>query len=147
MRKEWSGTIHFTKVASITHPSANLLCPSTNLGGFFFFRTFEFSRDQPQIVANLNFFRCCAPKKVQQKVQKHKPLSLVTFIEKYHLSGLQGDFPNSPYRAIQQYTTIYKDIQEDKRTYKDTQGTMYMHIFTQKIRKDIHRPKLVGAFV
>lgn len=67
MRKEWSGIIHFTKVASITHPSANLLCPSTNLGGFFLFRTFEFSRDQPQIVANLNVFRCCAPKKSNKK--------------------------------------------------------------------------------
>ena len=40
------------------------------------------------------------------------------------------------YRAIEQYSRTYKEIQGHirmyTRIYKDTQGTMYMHIFTQR---------------
>ena len=63
---------------------------------------------------------------------------------------LDVDWYAKIFKEIQGYTTIYMDIQGDTRTYQDIEGytrhDVHAYIYT-KIRKDIHRPKLVGAFV
>ena len=74
--------------------------------------------------------------------------------EQIHKARLYISYESCMYIDMQRYAKRYRAIQQYTRTYKETcqdiQGCtghdVHAYIYT-KIRKDIHRPKLVGAFV